>query len=349
MLAKSSNINYATEWVTPAAAGGSTAWNDITGKPAVIAAGSSAANARTAIGAAPATGISLDATTDAADRLAMTANERTKLANLTGTVYVTTTGATLPGDLADGTLIARYTASGPATPVVTNVGSSILTTGSTTITVTTTAAIPVGDVIAVALNRGTATAGQVMGSAVVSLSGGAVDSWTRASASRAMTHDTALMVARVTSAIASGTTVTITTSTNGTNRAAAIVAGIHNLSSGAPNATSGDDAAGQDRDTNHGPNANGTSISAPTDAVTTVPHTLVLGAFGIGGTSIYTQGAGQTEIGQGKTEVGSADRGVAFGYKVVHSTGIQTMTLNSSISGGMTGVVVALPIELIEV
>lgn len=330
-------------------AAGATTWAGITDKPAVIAAGTSATVARNAIGAAPATGISLDATTDAADRLAMTTNERTKLANLTGTVYITTTGATLPEDLADGTLIARYTASGPATPVVTDVGTALLTTTATSISVTTTAAIPVGDIIAVAVNRGTGTAGQVMGSAVASLSTGAVDSWTRNSASRAATADTALLTARVTTVIPAGSTVTVTTSTNNTNRAAMIVAGIHNLSSGVPAASSGDAAAGQSRDENHGPNANGVSLIASTSAATTVAHTLILGAFGIGGTATYTNQAPQTEVNQLRTSVGSADRGITLSYKVVSMTGVQSMTINSSPSSGITGVVVALPIEMLEV
>ena len=328
---------------------GTTTWSGITDKPAVIAAGASAAAARSVIGAAPTTGISLDATTDSASRLAMTSAERTKLANLSGAVYVTTVGATLPGGLADGTLIARYTASGPATPVVTNVGMVTTIASGTTLAVTTTAAIPAGDVIAVAINRSSASVGQIMGSATVGLSAGAVDSWTRASANRAATHDVALVTARVTTTIPSGTTVTITTSTNGSNRGGAIVAGISHLSSGAPNATSGDDAAGQDRSTNNGPNANGVSLTAPTDAATTVPHTLVLGAFATGGTATFTWGAGQVEVGQVVTTAGSSDRGVCLGYMVVHTTGVQSMTINSDTSGGQAGVAMALPIELVEV
>ena len=329
---------------------GTTSWEGITNKPASIAAGANAAAARTAIGAAPATGINLDATTDSATRLAMTSAERTKLANLTGTVYVTTTNATLPPDLADGTLIARYNASGPATPVVTNAGSTVLTTGQTTIAVTTTATIPVGNVIVVAINKGSATAGQVMGSAVASLSAGAVDGWTRASANRENTHDTALLTARVTTAIPAGSTVTVTTSTNGTNRGVAIVAGISGLSSGTPNATSGDDAAGQDRSTSHGSNVNNSaSITTPTDAATTVAHTLVLGAFGAGGpTYTVTQGSGQAQVGYTYTEVGSSDRGIVLAYKVATTTGVQSMNIGISPNGSMAGVAVALPIELVE-
>ena len=226
-----------------------------------------------------------------------------------------------------------------------------MTTGSTTMTVTTTATIPVGHVIAIAVNKGSATAGQVMGSAVASLSAGAVDGWTRASANRQQTQDTALLTARVTTQIPSGSTVTVTTSTNGTNRGIMIVAGISGVSSGTPNATSGDDAAGQDRDTSHGANVNnGPSMTVPTDAATTVPHTLVLGAFGAGHSSTsVTPGSGQTQIGYMYTEVGSADRGLAFGYKVATTTGVQSMTINVSPNSSMAGVTVALPIELIEV
>lgn len=334
----------------PSGAAGATTWSGITDKPAVIAAGTSAAIARNAISAAPATGISLDATADSASRLAMTSAERTKLANLSGAVYITTTGATLPEGLADGTLIARYTASGPATPVVTNVGSATSTATGTTIAVTTTAAIPVGDVVAVAFTRGSSASGLVIGAATATLSGGAIDSWTRTTASRSGTLDTAMMTARVTTAIPLGATITVTTSNNSMNRAGMIVAGIHNVSAGVPNAATGDDAAGQDAATHHGANINGASLTATTSAATTTAHTLVLGTFGIGGATItYTQAGDQTEIGQAKTAAGSSDRGVAFAYKVVHATGAQSMTINSSPNSSMTGVVMALPITLVEI
>ncbi len=51
VLAKTSSDDYDTHWITGGGGGGSTAWADVTGKPAVIAAGADAATARAAIGA----------------------------------------------------------------------------------------------------------------------------------------------------------------------------------------------------------------------------------------------------------------------------------------------------------
>ena len=265
-----------------------------------------------------------------------------------GNVYVTTVGATLPEDLAEGTLIARYTASGPANPVVTAAGTATSSATGSTIAVTTTATIPVGDVIAVAINRGNATAA-TSGSAVVTLSAGAVSGWTRGSAARSSTHDTALVVARVTTAIPSGSTVTITTSTNTTSRAVAMVAGINGVSSGTPDATSGDAAAGHPGNENHGPNGgNTTSATAATSGATTETYTLVLGAFGAGNSAYtVTQGAGQTQIGYAYTEVGSSDRGLVLAYKVATTTGTQSMSLTLSTTGSYAGVVMALPLEVV--
>lgn len=261
-----------------------------------------------------------------------------------GNVFVTTVGAPLPEGLADGTLIARYVSSGAVSPVVTVVAAATSLVAATTMTVTTTTDIQVGDVIAVGVTRGVTSAASTMGTATVSLSSGVVEAWTRGSACRSGTYDTAMMVARVSTVIPSGTTVTITTSGNSNYRVAAIVAGIRGVSSGAPNATSGDDASGNMGDSNHGPSVIGASLMAPTDAATTVANTIVIGTFGIGAGSTYTQSAGQTEIASRVTAGGMADRGVLMSYKVVAATGVQSLTLQSDPTSSMAGVVMVLPL-----
>lgn len=309
-----------------------------------VPADSSVTDAKVASNAA----ISLDKTTDGTDRLAMTANERTKLAGLAGTIYVTTTNATLPA-LDDGTVIARYSATVAASPVVNLVGSGTSTASSYTVTATTTLDIPAGDIIAVAVDRGITSAATTLGTAVVTTSAGATGTWTRASASRTGTHDTALLTSTVTSTIPSGSTITVTTSGNGNYRAGIVVAGIHNVSSATPDATSGDLAAGMAGDTSNGANGTGlTTLTATTSAATTVANTLVLAAFGIGYSATFTAGAGMTQIGQAYTTTGSADKGVLFEYKVLSAISTPSAAVNASVASGMAGVVLALPITMVE-
>lgn len=318
--------------------------SDSTATGRAVLGAANAAAARTAIGAAPASGISLDATADAADRLAMTAAERAKLAALAGSIYVTTTNATLPA-LADGTVIARYAATVAGTPVVTAVGTNTSTASSTTIAVTTTAAIPVGDVIVVAFARGTGST--TAGSAAVTLSSGAVDSWASASAQRTGVIEVELLVAKVTTAIPSGATVTITTSTNSTNRAAAAVLGIHNVSTGVPDATSGDAAAGVASTSSAGANTSGTSLTASTDAATTVPNTLVISLFGFNTAATWSYST-STQDAYVATSAGSSDRGLIIGHKTATATGVQSATVTGTASTGIAGVVVALPISMVD-
>lgn len=290
--------------------------------------------------------ISLDKTADGTDRLAMTADERTKLAGLTGAIYVTTTNATLPA-LDDGTVIARYSATIPATPVVSSVGTNTSIAVSNTITVTTTASIPAGDIIVVGYTRGTGST-STAGTMAVTLASGAVSAWqTPASANRASTVEVELQVGMVTTTIPSGTVVTVTTSGNSTNRINMAVAGIHNLTSAVPEATSGDDANGVAGSASAGANTAAATLSAPTDATTTSANTLVLGLFGFN-TSATWSFLAATQIAYTATAAGSSDRGLILGYKVATTAAIQSTTVNGTASTGVAGVTLALPIPMVE-
>lgn len=261
-----------------------------------------------------------------------------------GNIFVTTVGAPLPEGLANGTLIARYVNSGASAPVITTVGSMASAVSATAVTLVTTAAVLAGDTIAVSVTRGVA-AGNTMGTMVATVSSGSVGAWTRASACRSGTYDTAMAVAHVIDTIPAGATITVATSGNGTYRTGVVAAGIHGVALGGPNATSGDDASGNLGNTSYGANTSGASLTVSTDAATTTPNTLVLGAFGIGANAGYTLAAGQTEIGRAVTGEGSADRGVMMGYKVATSIGVQSLALQSDPTSGMAGVVMALPLE----
>lgn len=314
-----------------------------TGRGVIRAA--TAAAARTAIGALGA-GMSLDSTADSATRLAMTAAERTKLADLSGAVYIATTNATLPA-LADNTLVALYSALIAGTPVVTAAGTNTSVTAATTITVVTTVAIPAGDVIVVGLSRGV-TGTTTGGTAAVTLSAGAVGAWSRASAQRTGVAESDGMAAVVTTTIPSGTTVTITTTGNSTNRAIAAVAGIHLLDSATPNATSGDDAAGVLGTSSAGANASAATLTASTDAATTNANCLVIGFFAFNSSVTWSFPGGTTQIANLATAAGSSDRGLAIGYKIATATGVQSVVANGSASGAVCGAVLALPIALVE-
>lgn len=267
------------------------------------------------------------------------------MSGLSGTVYVTTENATLP-DLPDNTLIARYAALVPGTPVVTAAGQTIHTTTATAITVVTTVEIPAGDVLVVALSRGLST-GATGGTAVVSVGTGAIGAQQRASAQRASVAEADLIVAPVTTTIPSGTTVTVTTSGNPTNRAVVAVAGISVLSSAVPDATSGDDAAGVADTSSAGSNASATSLTVAHDAPTTVTNTLVLGVWAYNAAVNWSPAAGVTSVADAQTAVGSADRGILLAYKTVTPIGSQSIQASASASGAVAGASVALPIALV--
>lgn len=267
------------------------------------------------------------------------------LSGLSGTVYVTTENGVLP-DLPDNTLIARYAALVPGTPVITAAGQTIHTTTATAITVTTTAAIPAGDVLAVALSRGLAT-GATGGTAVVTTSAGAIGTQARASAQRASVAEADLILAPVTATIPSGSTITVTTSGNTINRGVVVVAGISALSSAVPDATSGDDAAGVTATSSAGSNASSTSLTVAHDAPTTVTNTLVLGVWAYNASVNWSPAAGVTSVADVQTAVGTADRGILVAYKVVAPIASQSIQATAPASGAIAGASVALPIALV--
>lgn len=301
-------------------------------------------NARTNIAAAPATGISADALTAGTTNGVFTLAEKAKLADLSGNIYVTTTNGTLPGSLADLTVIARYAATVPGTPTVVEAGYTVSTsTGS--VAVTTTSEIAAGDIIAVAFTRGTASS--TAGSAAVTLGAGAIDSWASASAQRTGVVEVELLTAKVTTTIPLGTTITVASSTNSNNRAIVAVASIHNVSTGAPDATTGDDAAGVASTSSAGANASATTLTATTDSSTTVANTLVLGLFGFNTSQTWAFSSG-TQVSYQTTTAGSSDRGLILGYRVATSVSQQGMTVTAAGATGVAGVTVALPLSMVQ-
>lgn len=234
------------------------------------------------------------------------------------------------------------TCAGAMTPVVASVGTATSILGTDTIQLTTTAPIPSGDVIAVGLVRGV-TGSTTGGSASFTISAGATGTSSRASAMRSGVAEANLIVAQVTTTIPSGTTVTVTTSGNNTNRAALSVARISNVSSATPDATSGQDALGINGTSHAGTHASAATLVVPTDAATTVSNAVVIGLYGFNSSVTWSFPVGQTQVDSLVTSAGSADRGLLFGYKNVTSSGVQTMTANASASGAVTGVVMALP------
>lgn len=231
-------------------------------------------------------------------------------------------------------------------PVVTSAGTAMYASpsSSNSITVTTTASIPAGDVIVAGVVRGI-TSLQTAGTAVVSLGAGTVDGWTRASALRGAVAETNLLVARVATTIPAGTTVTITTSGNSVGRAVAAVAGIHNVSSGVPSATSGDLANSHPGGAHAGTAAVASTLSPATHTATVTPTALVVGFFGYNSSTSWSVESGATQIANLHTTGGANDRGLILGYKIVDQLGAQSFTANGSGSGAIAGVVIALPID----
>lgn len=289
-------------------------------------------------------GISADKIVNGSTNGVLTLAEIAALLGLSGAVHITTTNGDVSA-VPDDTLIARYAAQVPATPTVAPAGTNTTTSSGTTITATTTTDYAVGDLIVVAMDRGVASGTQTMATHAVTLATGAVAGWTRASANRSGVHDLALIVGLVTTAIPSGTTVTVTTSLNSTYRAAVILGKVTGCDSGTPNATTGDLSSGQLGNTTNGATASATSLTVTTPA-TTVP-TIAFAAFAIG-TGTFTFDGAWTQIAQAVTAAGSTDRGVALAYRVYTATATPQATITANPSSGMSAVALAVPLDMVD-
>lgn len=285
------------------------------------------------------------ATGTAVDRAITPLGLASVLADLSGLVYITTTTGILPGDLPENTLIARYAGFVPATPVITPVGSTTSVASGNTVVVTTSADIPAGDAIVVALVRA-ATVSDTTGTAVVTMSAGVAGTWTRASACRGGLAEVSLLSATVTTTIPSGTTITITTTGNTQNRKMAAVAGVAGVETGVPEATSGDDATGLLGNVNSGTtSSSATSLTPATDGSTTTVNSVVFGAWAFNPSANW--GAADTSVADIATAAGSSDRGLVLGWKSVAVAGVQSIAATSPTAGAVAGVSLALPIEMV--
>jgi len=257
-------------------------------------------------------------------------------------VIVLQTGDEVPAETPVGTVIVWYTPVGPLTPVVSADGYQINTATSEG-AVTTGAAIPVGDIILCCYGQGTGTG--THGSQAITLSAGAVDSWRNSSAGRASTVECGVIWGKVTTEIPAGATVTFASPGNTNFRVLSTVISLHNVSTATPDATSGDDADGVAYNVSAGANASASTLTASTDAATTVPDTIVFGIFAHSSAQVYSLNSG-TEVYKIVTAAGSSDRALLVGYKVVTATGVQSMTATAASSTGICGCVIALPITI---
>lgn len=217
-------------------------------------------------------------------------------------------------------------------------GSSLLasfsgenTTANATLTLTATETIPVGAFVVIGTVRSTLT-GNTNG--VSSIADPAGNTWTvnNAVANRASSTDVGLHSCRITSQIASGSTITITFNSASGARKAAIAGVWSGVTSGTVNAHSGNTYAGTGEVASnaHGNSAN-PSVST---GATTVADTLVCYAFSGNGGSPGTADGGLTTVGSAATTLGSSDRSVILAYAVASTTGVKTGTATNPASGG---------------
>lgn len=209
----------------------------------------------------------------------------------------------------------------------------------TTLVLTTTANIAVGDLIVIAATRGTIT-GDVNTITSVVVSAGATDGFgDTAQACRASTYDLHLEAARCTTLIPSGSTITITYASSSGKRAA-IAAVFDQVTTKTAETTSGITGIGGDGGTSAGPNGNSLTPSATALTVNTTARHLVVGASSIGGGRTSTPGSGYTEIAEAQTTSGSGDKGVVMEWKFATAVATETAA-NTQTSSAVWAAVVA--------
>lgn len=209
------------------------------------------------------------------------------------------------------------------------------TVSSTTSVLTTTEVIYPGDDIFIASGRAIASGGTNGISGAV-VSAGAVTFERVATSCNASTLDTVLIRLRCTTLIPLGSTVTVT------HRSAAVKRGlimqvVSGLTSATADASSGNTADNTAGNVAGGSQGSSTSAATSSLATTTVANTLVLCAFGEGGTNTFTAASGTTKIDESRTTSGTADRGVGLFYKIVSATGVQTANATVAPTGSWAG------------
>ncbi len=214
-------------------------------------------------------------------------------------------------------------------------GVSIASTTGLVLTVPTS--IPVGSTLVIATNRGT-IAGQSNGVSSIQV-GANVAALQQAASARAATHDLAIHVIAVTEQISAGDLITITWTATATRKVAyaAVFSGLTGLVDAHSSQATG---LGE---TSVGSQGSGTALSSTTTAAVTTESCVVVGATSLASTATATTSG--TEIGEVRTAVGSADRGLTLQYLITDAPGARTISATNSASAGWAAGVITLPVS----
>jgi hypothetical protein len=216
-------------------------------------------------------------------------------------------------------------------------------TSAATSTFVTTADILPGEDIFIVTGRAIQST-NLCGILSISTSAGAGTFSRIDTACRLNTFDVNMGRFRCTTLIPAGSTITATYRSS-TAKRGAIMQVVSGLTSAAAQSDSGNLADNQLGDTNRGPNGSSTAAIATIGAPTTVPDTLVIGAFGEGGTNAFAGTSGTTMVDEARTVTGTADRGVGLFYKIANTTGVKSLNASVSPSGSWAGVIGAFEID----
>lgn len=204
--------------------------------------------------------------------------------------------------------------------------TELSTTNDNQLVITLDAAVPVGTKLILGTNKSVATANGV--TSIVDNKG---HTWTkRAHTCRGGTHDMSLHDTVVSTALASGDTITITFAASNT-RKTAILAAFSQATS--INADSGNNAYGATA-TNVGPNGSSASVSAST---TGAGVGLVIGMLSRAGGAVLTPTVGTT-IATVTTAAGTSDRGFTMTYLLDAASSVKTMTGTLAASQGWAAI-----------
>lgn len=232
-----------------------------------------------------------------------------------------------------------------ADPVVEQVVTNQGTTTASTFTLTTTAPIPVGKVVLIAVNKSMASTAVIGVSSITESGAGAVGTWVlAASASRASTHDLSLWAATVTTEIPTGTVFTVTyPASAASNRRIGILAVFSEVTSHLAETASSTNAGGQ-TNTSFGSNGSASPSSTLANVTNTGTDMLVIGVHTLQGGAVPTAGTGYSIIGQVQTAVGSSDRGLAMQFKIARSVARQSSSMTYAPSTAWAAGVATFPI-----
>jgi hypothetical protein len=202
------------------------------------------------------------------------------------TLPATALGTNPPAGSATLTLTATGTAGvgggGVADPTPEQVISNVSTVSGTTLTLTTTADIPVGRTLQLATNR-TTLAGNAGGLTSVTVNAGATSTFgVSATANRAGSHNLNLYTAQVTTLIPAGSVFTITYAAGSSRKAAQLAVFTETLS--ANEETSSNVALSTDGSVSSGSNGSGVTATATATAVNTGADEIAIAVFTFGDT-----------------------------------------------------------------